>query len=271
MIKYNKYFFMNIKHINQFNNSVSYCPERGGIITSLKFNGQEVLYFDEETFNDLMKNVRGGIPILFPNAGALREDSEFSALKQHGFARSLIWESENLTDIFTETLLSGEETRKIYPYDFLLSVIGKFKTDGSFDLNCKVKNREASKSLPISMGLHPYFKVPSGEKNNIKFDFEGGEEAENKREVWLNGGTLYLDNPKLKNPEAVLKIKIPGLGKLIIDASVQYQKIWIWSQLGKDFICIEPMLRDLDGLLDNPEIIKPGEEFSANINFKLQK
>lgn len=149
--------------------------------------------------------------------------------------------------------------------------MGKFEEDNSFTLCCNIENKEEIASLPMSMGFHPYFKVPNSEKNNIKFNFAGDEEAENKRETWTNGGTVYLDNPKLKNPEAVMKISIPELGTLIIDASIEYQKVWVWSQPGKDFICIEPIMRDVNGLLNNPKIIRPGETFSANINFKLQE
>lgn len=170
-----------------------------------------------------------------------------------------------------ESLISNKETRKLYPYDFNFSLLGRFEEDNSFTLGCNIENKEEIASLPISMGFHPYFKVPNSEKNNINFDFAGGEEAENNREVWISGGTLYLDNPKLRNPKAVLKIKIPELGTLVIDASIEYKKIWIWSQPGKDFICIEPIMRDVDGLLNSPKIIRPGETFSANINFKLQE
>ena len=52
-------------------NEVSFSPERGGIITSLKLGGKELLYLDEETFRNPEVNVKGGIPILFPNAGPL--------------------------------------------------------------------------------------------------------------------------------------------------------------------------------------------------------
>jgi D-hexose-6-phosphate mutarotase len=55
-------------------NEVSFCPERGGIITSIKFDGNEVLYMDDETFNNKEVNVKGGVPILFPNAGPIPDE-----------------------------------------------------------------------------------------------------------------------------------------------------------------------------------------------------
>lgn len=66
-------------------------PERGGIVTEFKVGDKRILYLDEETLEDLEKNVRGGIPILFPQAGSLSETSKYP-LKQHGFARNMPWE-----------------------------------------------------------------------------------------------------------------------------------------------------------------------------------
>jgi len=55
------------------NNEVSFCPERGGIVTSLKLKGTEIFYLDEETFQNKNENIRGGIPILFPNMGEINK------------------------------------------------------------------------------------------------------------------------------------------------------------------------------------------------------
>lgn len=249
---------------------VSYCPERGGIITSIKLGGKEILYLDEETFKNVDTNVKGGIPILFPNAGPITENSEFPNLEQHGFARKSKWSKENIEDGFKEVLSANEETKKMYLYDFQFSVSGKFEEDGSFTFNQEVENKEENKELPISMGLHPYFKVSNSEKSNIKFNFEGGKFIEDNIETWANiGKAVSIDNPKVKDPNAVMEVVIPSLGTLIIDVSVEYQKIWVWSVPGKDLVCVEPVMRDKNGLVDNPEKIKPKETFSAKVNFKL--
>ena len=148
---------------------VSYYLERGGIITSLQLHGEEILYMDENTLKDIKVNIKGGIPILFPNAGPLSENSNFPVLKQHGFAREMKWKKEKTENGFREILVSDEETKKMYPYNFRFSMIGNFEEDGSFTLVQEVENMGEDKEIPISMGLHPYFKVPNDEKNNIKF------------------------------------------------------------------------------------------------------
>ncbi len=242
----------------------------GGVITSLKLKGKEILYFDQETFIDIEKSVRGGIPILFPNAGELQKNDIYPNLKRHGFAKNMEWKVEKIEDGFKETLVANEDTKNAYPYDFKLSIIGLFERDGSFTLKQEVKNMENDKELPISTGLHPYFKVPDGEKKDIKFNFEEGQIAEDKIDIWANSGTVYIDNPKTKNPEAVLNIDIPRLGTIILDISLEYEKIWIWSIPKSDFICIEPMMRGLNGLIDNPFNIKNGGVFNAYLNIKLK-
>ncbi len=252
------------------NSEVSFCPERGGIVTSLKLKGKEIFYFDKETFQDKGESVRGGIPILFPNMGELKEESIYPNLKRHGFARNLTWNTEEIDKGFKEILLSNKETRKIYPFDFKFSNKGTFEDDGTFTLIQEIENKEEIKELPISIGLHPYFKIPSGEKKNIKFNFEGGKSIEEQINIWGNGGTVYIDNPKIDNPDALIEIEIPSLGTLILNLSREYKKIWIWSLPGKDFICIEPAMGELNGLVNNPQLIQPGNIFTLSVSFYLK-
>lgn len=251
------------------NNEVSFCPLRGGMITSLKFKGKEILYFDEETFNSGESSVRGGIPILFPNAGELVNNTLFPELKRHGFARDFKWQREEHETGFKESLYSSVETREIFPFDFKLSLSGQFENDGSFTLVQEVENLEEEKDMPISMGLHPYFNVLNTEKGYIKFYFQNGREIEDGADVWSDGGTIYIDNPKIKDKNSLMKVEIPSLGTLAINASVEYEKFWIWSMPGKDFICIEPMMKGLNGMVDDPYILKPGSSVKIHLNIRL--
>jgi galactose mutarotase-like enzyme len=70
--------------------AVSIVPERGAIVTRFRARGRELLYLDDATLRDRTKNVRGGIPILFPSPGKLEGDhftrgGREGAMKQHGF------------------------------------------------------------------------------------------------------------------------------------------------------------------------------------------
>jgi len=248
--------------------SISYCPERG-LITSVKIKGQELLYLDEKTLFNKDLKIRGGIPVLFPNAGEISQEqmtSEFSKLKSHGFARDQKWELVETMEGINVSLRSNQETKTVYNYDFLLSLFNKFNKDGSLTITQEVINLEGDKEMPISMGLHPYFKVPHDKKNAIKFNFPGGKKIEKDLNNWANNGTLEINNPGIP-----LEIDIPDLGILVLDISKEYQKIWIWSEAGEDFICIEPSMRSEGGIVENPQKIKPMGKFSASFNMKLKE
>ena len=100
---------------------VKIAPKRGGLVTSFSINSTEILYLDRETFDDITKNVRGGIPLLFPNAGPL--NCGLYNLPQHGFARRMPWHiiEQNLNSI-TQQLLPDEETSENYPFNFELKL-----------------------------------------------------------------------------------------------------------------------------------------------------
>jgi D-hexose-6-phosphate mutarotase len=55
------------------NSWIKISPERGGIVTGYGVNGEEMLYLDQATFDDPKANIRGGIPILFPICGQLKD------------------------------------------------------------------------------------------------------------------------------------------------------------------------------------------------------
>ena len=55
----------------QAQSQIEVVPERGGIISRWRINGQEILYLDAARFADPTMSIRGGIPILFPICGNL--------------------------------------------------------------------------------------------------------------------------------------------------------------------------------------------------------
>lgn len=247
-------------------NEVSFCPERGGIITSIKFDGNEVLYMDDETFNNKEVNVKGGVPILFPNAGPIHDEiktDELKNLKQHGFVREFKWNYQKEENGFSEVLTSNPKTKEIFPYDFKLSIKANFDNN-SFIIKQEVENTDKEKILPISSGFHPYFKVSSREKKNINFNFQGGEKIKEKTEIWANGEVVSVENPNVP-----FTVDIPGLGELHFEISKEYKRILVWSQEGKDFVCIEPVMRDKGGIVSDPEKIQPGVKHESF--FKISK
>src|SRR5215471_8353085 len=141
-------------------------PARGGLVTSFQVRGRELLYLDEPTLGDENKNVRGGIPVLFPSPGKLSDDAYTSAgkrftMKQHGFARALPWalESTLVEPVASVTigLVSNAATLAQYPWAFgakmTFSVTGR-----RLRIAFRVENSGATE-MPYALGFHPYFLV----------------------------------------------------------------------------------------------------------------
>ena len=225
------------------------APARGGLLTSFSVDNTEIFYLDRETFNDVIKNVRGGIPLLFPNAGPLK--GGLYNLPQHGFVRKMPWKvtAQNRNSI-TLQLLSNAETSINYPFDFALKLdveVAGNKLSHSFT----VKNTGNS-PMPTAYGTHPYFKISQDNKPKLITNIGGFHPQEIN---WLEEFDQPFSNPGLIN------VQMPGKEIQIESDTAIFKFVRIWHQAGKKFICIEPWTRDVFAL-DNPDQslwIRPAE------------
>jgi galactose mutarotase-like enzyme len=216
--------------------TVQVAPGRGGIVSGLAVGGSEVLYLDRATLDDPTKNVRGGIPILFPFAGKL-EDERFrpagTRMKQHGFGRNKPWTVRAKSgDALRLALLPDDETRAQYPYDFEVEY-GVQVLPRGLQVELVVFNR-GPKPLPVSPGWHPYFHCPAARKAEVTGDVPGlrpAEQFSDAREF-----DFGLEAPA--NGRA--RFDLPGLGGLRLSFSPAMRHLQLWSQPGRDFVCLEP-------------------------------
>src|SRR5437879_643565 len=106
--------------------AVTIVPARGAIVTRFRVGDRELLYLDESTLRDPAKNVRGGVPILFPSPGRLDGDrftrgGRSGSMKQHGFARDLAWDVVHAgAREATLAVASSDRTLAMYPWRFRL-------------------------------------------------------------------------------------------------------------------------------------------------------
>jgi len=212
------------------------APGRGGLVSGLAVGGSEVLYLDRATLEDPTRNVRGGIPILFPFAGKL-EDERFlpagTRMKQHGFGRNKPWEVRTQSaDALRLSLVQDDETRGQYPYDFGVEYGVQLLPRG-LQVELLVHNR-GPKPLPLSPGWHPYFRCPAARKAEVTGDVPGlrpDEQFSDAREF-----DFGLEAPA--NGRA--RFDLPGLGGLRLSFSPAMRHLQFWSQPGRDFVCLEP-------------------------------
>lgn len=249
---------MQIHTISQNNTSISCIPERWWLITSIKLASEEILFLNKETLYNLEKNVRWWIPVMFPNAGPIRENSIYK-LKQHWFARNKSWQYEKISDNkFKMSLKWDENSKEIFPFDFKLEIIREIISEKVIKIIQKIINIW-DQNLPSRTWLHPYYFVKNEEKKDLKIYLWNKLLDDYSFCEWK---TVYLDNP------GNIKLIFPDWKNLELNYYSLYKKLWIRSEIWKDFICVEPVYGDEDALLDNPMILESGEEKSFEITIE---
>lgn len=231
---------------------ITVVPERGGIITQWKIQGQDILYLDRERFANPELSIRGGIPILFPICGNLPQNTftyqnQSYTLKQHGFARDLPWEViEQATDTcahLTLVLNSNEFTRKSYPFDFKLTFT--YELQGKSLKIRQVYTNLSQETMPFSTGLHPYFL--STNKQALAFeipssayqDQQTGDISQFKGNFDFNQPEIDVIFKNLTRQRASISDRQREL-KISLNYADIYQYLVFWAVEGKDYVCLEP-------------------------------
>lgn len=241
-------------------------------------------------------------PILFPivcsvNNETYRVDGEEYHLPRHGFARDaefkLIAQGERK---ITFALESSEETRKVYPYDFTLSV-SYVLDDNKIGVIWHVHNTD-TREIHFQIGGHPAFNVPEGQTSGrIRLDNQEPMdalhsypdsshsmdevpfvEAENgliefSENTWRND-SIKIHKSQLHRAELLNKAGEP-------EVTVEFRTpvVAFWSPYGKQapFVCIEPWYgigdpRGYDGdFKDKPLMnhLLPGASFMSKYEIKI--
>jgi galactose mutarotase-like enzyme len=232
---------------------VSIAPARGGMATRFDVGAVPALFLDDATLRDPAKNVRGGIPILFPTAGPLPGDRYSArgrtyAMKQHGFARNLPWtvvdEASSDGASVTLGLDASDATRAQYPFEFALRFTYRLR-GGTLTLEQRFENRD-DVPMPVAPGLHPYFFVPNATKGGARVDTDATRAHDN-----VTGNEVSVTLPiALADREIDLALldhrpchtvlHRPGLPAVRIGFGADQALLVIWTLPGRDFVCVEP-------------------------------
>jgi galactose mutarotase-like enzyme len=205
------------------------APWRGALVTALRVGTREVLYLDRATLDDPAKNVRGGIPVLFPFAGKLADDTFVltgTKLKQHGFGRDRAWTIVERDASSVRMRLDADGgTRALWPYAFTAEHTVMLVPGG---IQLELAIIAADQPLPVSPGWHPYFAVAPADKAAVRSD------------VTAELGDRDLDFGVVAPVAGRSHHVIPGLGTVELAASPELRHLQFWTQPGKPFLCIEP-------------------------------
>ncbi|KFE62979.1 aldose epimerase [Hyalangium minutum] len=253
---------------------VEVIPSRGALVTRMNVGGDELLYLDESTVVDLSKNVRGGIPVLFPIAGKLPGDTypvgrQAYSMTQHGFARRLPWTVRQAErEMLVLGLSATEETLRQFPWRFDAQLT--LSLDGpQLTLDFDVENRD-ERPLPVHLGFHPYFHVLDMVKAAASVATDATKAWDNRQGKVVPFRGLNLTAPEvdlhlLDHSEAGTTLH-RGLGRRPVKLtwSIEFQRMVVWTLQGKDFVCVEPWTASAGALATGEGLlhVAPGERFS---------
>ena len=112
-------------------------------------------------------------PVLFPNVGKTYRNTVLIngihyPTSQHGFARDSMFKCTNSTrDSASFLLVSNEETKEVYPFDFELFIT--YTLDGNrLQVKWEVRN-PSDETMYFTIGGHPAFRF--AEKDEVKSDY----------------------------------------------------------------------------------------------------
>lgn len=235
----------------------------GAELTSIVRNGHEYLWQADPAY------WKRHSPVLFPIVGSVwqgeyRVDGQVYPLSQHGFARDMDFELiQESADELRYRLTDTEETRKKYPFPFVLEI--GYRLHGQcIDVLWQVTN-PASTDLYFQIGAHPAFYFPNYSPSDPRRGFFGFDRTEGLSYIRiaekgcvdpdmhypleLTDGLLPLDTHTFDIDTFILedgqvrKVTLydndrHAILALHFDAPV----LGLWSPPGKDapFVCIEP-------------------------------
>jgi galactose mutarotase-like enzyme len=231
--------------------------------------GAELTHLRDADGRELMTDAdpaywTGHAPILFPivgrlNRDMLRLDGRGYAMKQHGFARTEMFELTAKSDAgATFRLVANDETRAHYPFDFGLELA--FSIDAAtLAIDVRIFN-PGSTPLPASLGFHPAFAWPlpygrSRAEHRIAFaadepgdvvELAGGLFAATRPSP-IDGRILHLTDD-LFDQDALIWDPVASQGVTYGAADGPQLRVdfpdtpylGIWTKPGAAFVCIEP-------------------------------
>lgn len=230
----------------------------GAEMTSIQnTDGEELLHQDDMIFwND-------HAPVLFPICGTpigdkITVDGVSYPMQSHGFARCSEFDvMESSDDLAVFSLVSDEESKKVYPYDFELIITYKL-LGKAIDISYEVIN-DGDRDMYFSIGSHEGYIILEGlseyeihfekEESKKPYIFETRKTPEKSIETRNGHSVLKLSNELFEDSVTVV-YETPdsdvvylrnkdGKDKIRVEFE-DFDNLFIWSCPMSQFVCIEP-------------------------------
>ena len=207
-------------------------------------------------------------PILFPILCSLKNDAytyngKTYNMPKHGFVRDAAFVTRGAEgDKITFEYSDNEETRKIYPFAFLLQIIFQVE-DNRLATTYRVENR-GDATMYFSVGAHEAYRCPreadeAFEDYYLEFDKDGTYISEQCNSDGLisgkthtvieNGRVIPLTHQPFAEYDTLIFKNVPSSRvflkskKSATVVEVDYEDaphLGIWQRPGAPYICIEP-------------------------------
>ncbi len=211
-------------------------------------------------------------PVLFPFVGKVTGghytcEGQKYPMGQHGFARDrefLLVEKDSAS--ICHRLVSDEESRRIYPFDFQLEIVHKLKGN-CVTVEWKVTN-PGDNRLYFSIGGHPGFCVEKHVGSRLVFEGQEtlsrvaidlkteGVDVEHPETIRLKKGAFQVEEHTFDRDALIFdhgQVKQVSLEnadgtRLVTLRCPDALSVGIWSPVGKQapFICLEPWIGRCD-------------------------
>lgn len=262
-------------HDRDAGTSVHIALVRGGLVKRFHVRGRDVLYLDDATYADKQKNVRGGIPLLFPSPGKLEGD-EFSIeggkgkQPQHGFLRNKEFRVAEFDADDGAVRMVTEWNRSIaFPWagKAMMRVLLR---DAVLRIEMMVTNREDT-PMPFALGFHPYFAVPDAQKAVFSVAHHAEQAFDNvqKRMVRVNKNIDFtraeVDLQLIDHPSSSMSMFMKDKLLATVRGSEDFGVWVLWSQRGKDFVCVEPWTAPANALNTGERVLRIPKDASRKL------
>lgn len=263
--------------------SMEVVPERGCIISKYIHNNEPIFYLEQESLEDITKNIRGGNPILFPISSYLVDETYHYNdtayhLKQHGFARNLAGKvvnthaDENSASITLE-IVDNEETYVRYPFHFKLIMQYTLNKNG-LSVQATVYNHD-NKVMPFYLGYHPYFYVADKEKLELNIPSSSYDELISNSMVQhafnFNQNESNVIYDQLQNNLCEMIDHTRQL-KVSVTSDGVFEYVVLWALQGKPFVCIEPWMAPVNGMNVGKgiQLLEANQSHTSTIHIKAE-
>ena len=273
--------------------------QRGAELVSFSDGEREYIWTGDAAFWN------GHNPLLFPVIGRMKNgrvafDGEVHEMPKHGFARGMDFTvTDQTADSISLELSSNEETKKSYPFDFVLTVTHIVSENG-FKTSYTVKNNDEER-ICFNIGGHTGINLPALGTDSIEgceLVFNSVENAsvyygdENlfvredyKRTDVLNGTDRIALNCSLFDGDALMisdmksrKVSLfspQGKGVEMDFSGFPVLGVWTPPQKNAPFVCLEPwhglpaMTFESGEFCEKPHLVRVDSGNEATLSYSL--